>query len=287
MMCAEAVVVIPAFNEQDYIPFPLIRLHMESLYFRQGEPIPVVVVDNGSTDQTKQVAQDIGEKLAGIELHLVDEKEKGTGRAADTGFRYAIENMGAKILARTDANSRPVPSWYTALLNRHKSDPKIQLLTGPSFPHIETIRYDADDYTIPVSEVDILDLAMMSRVINAKRVTRLMRSIRYADPAFNYAFAPGYNMSTTALAYKETGGFPRTAIDHTDEDVTYNRMVGKIFGFRSKKFDIEMQVQYSLRRERTLSELHPTLHTLGMGYVISALHYALPGHRQKNYSDIR
>lgn len=270
-MSKEPVVVIPAFNEENTIAYPLFRLHLESVRYRCGVPIPVVVVDNGSTDQTKQVVKDLGRDFEGIDVHLLDELEKGTGCAVDTGFRHAIENMGAEIIARTDADARPLPPWYTTLTKRHEANPNIHLLTGPVIPSTPLDPDNPDR----IMKIRMFDLHMEWPVINAKRITRIVRAIKYVDPAFIYAFAPGYNMSTTALAYKETGGFPRASIDDIDEDVAYNIRVGEFFGFRSKKFDRNMWVEHSIRREREL------------GYLRSALHYAISSKRRGGQSDIR
>jgi 3-oxoacyl-[acyl-carrier-protein] synthase III len=56
----------------------------------------VLLVDNGSTDRTAEIARQRGARV------LV-EPEKGVGSAVDTGFRYAIAH-GATLIARTDAD---------------------------------------------------------------------------------------------------------------------------------------------------------------------------------------
>src|SRR3981189_448062 len=75
-------VVVPAYNEERSIGATLRRLTEQTdLGFTLG------VVDNVCTDGTAEVVRGYEAKL---NLHLIEEPEKGTGAAADTGIRFAI-----------------------------------------------------------------------------------------------------------------------------------------------------------------------------------------------------
>lgn len=259
-MSYEAAVVIPAYNEEALIQTPLIALHVgpnptEKL-------LPVVVVDNGSTDRTREII-DRCKALGKIDIHVVDEPEKGTGSAADTGFRYAIDELGADIIARLDADTLPIPSWFAALYSRHKRDPHIQLLSGPAWRG-----FDRQDRPIDIYIEDVF-------VPVAKRITRIARAIKFQDSGFLFHFAPGYNMSTTRQAYLETGGFPRSNILTKEEDVVYNTLIGQIYDRKAKAFERNMEVFHSSRRNKD------------MGYLRSALHYASARSRSPETVDHR
>jgi glycosyltransferase involved in cell wall biosynthesis len=73
------LVVVPAFNEQDALPGTLADLR------RAVPSLDVVVVDDGSSDDTARVAQEQGVVCLQLPFNL------GIGGALRTGFRYAVE----------------------------------------------------------------------------------------------------------------------------------------------------------------------------------------------------
>lgn len=256
----EAAVVIPAYNEEAMIRRPLVALGVGPN--PTEKPLPVVVVDNNSTDGTKDIVEKC-RAFKELDIHLVTEPEKGTGSAADTGFLYAIEELGAGIIARIDADTLPIPPWFAALYVRHKKDPQIQLLSGPA--------WRGTDRKDRVRDVYVEDLV----VPIARRITRVARAIKFRDSGFLFHFAPGYNLSTTREAYLETGGFPRSDIATRDEDVVYNALIGQIYGRRAKAFERSMEVFHSSRRNKE------------MGYLRSAFHYVSPSGRAGKTIDYR
>lgn len=94
-------VVIPAYNEQDYLEINLSSLANQSYFHDRYE---VIVVDNGSTDSTALIAQEWG-------ATVVKEPCKGVARARQTGFLAARGN----IIASTDADTAVSPDWLTRI----------------------------------------------------------------------------------------------------------------------------------------------------------------------------
>ena len=86
-------VVIPAYNEEEYLPNTLKYLNntISQLDGIHGE---VIVVNNGSTDQTANIARKYG-------ATVIEEKKRGIGRARNTGAGLAK----GKILVFLDADS--------------------------------------------------------------------------------------------------------------------------------------------------------------------------------------
>lgn len=89
-------VVVPAFNEEDTIEDCIRALGNQSL---DGE-ITILIVDNGSTDETRAVAESMG-------ATVVSEPEAGSYVARNTGIEYAADD----IIAFTDADAEPDPDW--------------------------------------------------------------------------------------------------------------------------------------------------------------------------------
>lgn len=91
-------IIIPALNEEKMIEKPVKALLKQDVPRKDFE---IIVVDNGSTDKTKEAA-----KRAGADKVVV-EKEKGTNIARQKG----VDESTGKILAFLDADCEPSPDW--------------------------------------------------------------------------------------------------------------------------------------------------------------------------------
>ena len=85
-----AVFVIPAYNEEANVPRLLADLESRPDLWRDGGR--VVLVDDGSTDRTVDVARSHRGELP-VEV-LVAERNGGPGKAFDRGFRHVLERCG-------------------------------------------------------------------------------------------------------------------------------------------------------------------------------------------------
>ncbi len=92
-------VVIPARNEEAFIEGCLQALKGQTL-----PPDEIIVVDNGSTDRT-------GELAVGMGVKLVNCPTPGVAVARQAGLEAATGDW----VATTDADSRPVAGWLEAL----------------------------------------------------------------------------------------------------------------------------------------------------------------------------
>ncbi|NUT93624.1 MAG: glycosyltransferase family 2 protein, partial [Saccharothrix sp.] len=178
-------VVVPAYNEERGITATL-----EALKAQQDPDFTLVVVDNGSTDSTVDVVKRFAEDFP---LEIVHEPEKGTGAAADTGMRYAIER-GATWLARTDADCLPAPDW-TARVKAAFGD-GLRLVSGQLLPRTDEGLPAATRWVL-VAAVEVASLFGKIRPGN--------RDPRYRGP---YVMTAGCNMAITAELYALAGGFP-------------------------------------------------------------------------------
>lgn len=229
-------VVVPAYNEQRLIAdtiAALERQHFDSLLQREVlGGFRVIVVDNASTDDTAAVVRQIIDATPAVPVELVTESEKGTGCAADTGVRHAIDT-GAVYIARTDADSVPAPDWLGTLLT--------PLLDGKRLVG-GRIRARGDE-------------GYRSRVFNAIGVLwRLGHAAewyrtRKEPDALRRSFAIcGNNMAIDAEIYERSGGFPRGSIEHIDEDHVLQQRVRAITGAKGIALAKRALVYTSLRR---------------------------------------
>jgi len=108
-------VVIPAYNEEDWIELPLKSLERQSF---NGE-YEIIVVNNASTDDTEEIAKGYG-------VQVIDEPKKGYTRACQTGFDAAK----FPIIAVTDADTKVSENWLTEI-SKTFSDPDVIGAYGP------------------------------------------------------------------------------------------------------------------------------------------------------------
>ena len=173
-------VVVPAYNEADRIEATLRALREQT-----DTDFTLLVVDNGSTDGTADIARRYAETLV--------EPEKGVGSAVDTGFRHAIAR-GATMIARTDADCLPRPGWVAAARRGLTAD------GGLVCGHI-TARRDEHG---PVGRAVFAGLVRLAAAFGRLRPAH--RTDGFKAP---YRMHAGNNMAITAELYEACGGMPR------------------------------------------------------------------------------
>ncbi len=109
-------VVIPAFNEALYIAKTLQSLHEQDY---DGD-FEIIVVDNNSTDNTREVAEGLGAKV-------IFEPEPGVCFARQAGTKAATGD----IVVSTDADTYFSRDWISRIDKDFKKDERIVAVTGP------------------------------------------------------------------------------------------------------------------------------------------------------------
>ncbi|MBT3584045.1 MAG: glycosyltransferase family 2 protein [Halobacteriovoraceae bacterium] len=97
----DTVIVIPTFNERQGLPLVLKEIPMERV-------LQVIVVDNGSTDSSAQVAAELGARV-------IKEPQKGYGKACLSGIEEAL-TLSPNVIAFLDADYSDNPAELTLLL---------------------------------------------------------------------------------------------------------------------------------------------------------------------------
>ena len=184
-------VVVPAYNEEKYLPLLLESLKKQSLPKDQFEV--VIVVDFRSTDRTEEIAREFGAKI-------VKGQKTGVANARKEGFEAAV----GEIIASTDADSLADPRWLEIIASTFETHPDYVGITGTSR------FYDG------------------SRINNflAQKPYDLFQqaNLLIGLPSF-----PGFNFAVRKSAYLKSGGFNGDLKSAEDVDLSLKlKKIGKL-----------------------------------------------------------
>jgi glycosyltransferase involved in cell wall biosynthesis len=226
-------VVVPAYNEAAGITATLTALAAQT-YAPEG----LIMVDNASTDGTGEVVRAFAAEHPALGIEVVEEPEKGTGSAADTGFRHAIA-QGATHLARTDADCLPPPGWTEAIVAAFGDG--LDMVAGG-------IKARTDEFPLRLGE-RLLPLG--------QKLTALFGRVRPSNrgPQFKgpYVMAPACSLAITATLYVRAGGFPRAPIEEIHDDRELVNRVRRVTAAYGRRRDV--WVYWSMRRARAYGVL--------------------------------
>src|SRR5918994_1515775 len=112
--------IVPAYNESAAIGATVGDLHAHAPDF------DVLVVDDGSTDDTARVAQEAGAMVIQLPFNL------GIGGSVQTGYQYALEH-GYDVAVQVDGDGQHDARYVHVLLDRLRADRELNMVTGSRF----------------------------------------------------------------------------------------------------------------------------------------------------------
>lgn len=141
---AKYVIITPARNEQDFIIYAI-----ESIISQTQRPFRWVIVNDGSTDETKEVVEPYLKKHEFIKLvNLERGGDRNFGRKAIAFSRGMVEiqNLDYGFIGNLDADISVEPSYYQTILQEFYADPKLGIGGGIVYTKIDN-RFSTSDET--------------------------------------------------------------------------------------------------------------------------------------------
>jgi glycosyltransferase involved in cell wall biosynthesis len=112
--------IVPAHNEVGAVAATIGEINAAAPDF------DVVVIDDGSTDATSEVARDAGARVVSLPFNL------GIGGAVQCGYLYALAG-GYEVAVQVDGDGQHDPRDIPRLLSALTAEPETHLVTGSRF----------------------------------------------------------------------------------------------------------------------------------------------------------
>lgn len=208
---AKLTIIIPAYNEEKNILTCLASLNEQ--YDLDNKKInkdlyQIVVVNNQSTDKTKEVVNDFIRVENNPKCFLIESEIKGVVPTRITGYNYVINNyeITTDLLASGDADINFHKNWvYHTLLNFEKHNPDVISCAG-CFP---------DSFWIKVPTLVKKYLSEIGTIFfnidTIKRLDLVGKNFKFTNQIFNDFGRPVTDgcFAITKKAYLKAGGYKR------------------------------------------------------------------------------
>ncbi|HMI81306.1 MAG TPA: glycosyltransferase family 2 protein [Solirubrobacterales bacterium] len=167
--------IVPAHNEEEAIGSTIGSIQ------RWAPDFDVLVIDDGSTDRTGEVAAGAGAKVLRLPFNL------GIGGGMQAGYVYAKEN-GYEVAVQVDGDGQHDPRQIKDLLECLEANPGLNMVTGSRFldPEGEGFRSSA------ARRVGIRIFARVLSTITGQKVTDPTSGFRLTDRRGIELFANDY-----------------------------------------------------------------------------------------------
>ena len=167
--------IVPAYNEADSIGRVVRELRSRAPEF------DVVVVDDGSTDDTAPRASAVGAQVIRHPFNL------GIGGAVQSGYQYALDR-NYEVAVQVDGDGQHDPACVRELLRHLRKHPELDMVTGSRF-----LAADGDGYrsSAPRRMGIRLFSAILSKVVG-QRVTDPTSGLRMTGRRGIELFARDY-----------------------------------------------------------------------------------------------
>jgi glycosyltransferase involved in cell wall biosynthesis len=167
--------IVPAYNEAGAIAATVEAIQ------RAAPEFEVLVVDDGSADDTAERARSAGAKVVRLPFNL------GIGGAVQSGYIYAQEH-GYDVAVQVDGDGQHDPATVRDLLECLRADPELNMVTGSRFLDPDGKGYQSST----VRRVGIRLFARVVSLITGRRVTDPTSGFRMIDRRGIELFARDY-----------------------------------------------------------------------------------------------
>jgi glycosyltransferase involved in cell wall biosynthesis len=172
---ADGLVIVPAYNEEGAIARTVGEIAACAPDF------DVLVVDDGSSDQTAARARAAGARVLRLPFNL------GIGGAMQAGYIHALEH-GYELAVQVDGDGQHDPRYIHALRERLREQPELNMVTGSRFLE----RAEGGFRSSATRRVGIRIFSAIVSAITGRRVSDPTSGFRMTDRRAIELFARDY-----------------------------------------------------------------------------------------------
>jgi glycosyltransferase involved in cell wall biosynthesis len=189
------LIIIPAFNEEEALAGLLAEVRVLQPA-ELGAEIETVVVDDGSSDRTAEVARAGGARVVRLAHNL------GIGGAVQTGLRLAYRE-GFDFAAQVDGDGQHPPAELARLLEATRTEPAPDLVVGTRYADKDNFR------STLLRRLGSWWLRVVLRIVTRQRLTdptsgfRLYgkRALKKFDETYPYDFPEPESLAIARAAH--------------------------------------------------------------------------------------
>lgn len=219
-------VIIPNYNYGKYLPQAI-----ESVFAQSRPAAEIIVVDDGSTDDSHQILEQYGERI-----RVIYQKNSGVAAARNHG----VEKSSGTLLAFLDADDVWLPHKLEMQVNRFIEEPALGLV------HCGVQDIDADGIPLGTPHLDGMDGWVSSSML------------LFTGPVI---LGGGSASLISRDAFIEVGGFDPRMSTSADWDLYYQVARRRAVGFVP-----EVLVHYRLHRSNMHSNIRAMEHDVMLAY---------------------
>lgn len=172
-MANKRLAIVPALNEESSIAAVVQQLKIHAPTF------DVLVVDDGSTDDTARKAEAAGARVVIHPINL------GIGGAVQSGYQFALAG-GYEMAVQVDGDGQHPPEELAKLVERLEAEPRADMVTGSRFLG------EGDYKQTAARRLGIIVFSLVLSTITRQKVTDPTSGFRLANRRAISLFAHDY-----------------------------------------------------------------------------------------------
>jgi glycosyltransferase involved in cell wall biosynthesis len=133
-MKSKYVIITPAHNEESFV-----EKTIESVINQTIKPSKWIIVDDGSTDNTLNIAKSYSQKFIFIEVLNLETEKKRTFSSKVRAFNHGFEkakNIDYDFIGNLDADVSFNSNYYERILNEFEKNPKLGIAGGDRYDFV-------------------------------------------------------------------------------------------------------------------------------------------------------
>jgi hypothetical protein len=225
-------VVIPCYNQAQYLPDAVASVLAQT--YKNWE---VIIVNDGSPDDTSEVARRLAAQSPNTSIRLVEQRNLGLAQARNAG----IKSTSGRYILPLDADDKIAPAMLEKAVSCLETDPAIAIV------YTDALYFGSQNYEQPTMDYDFATLCYQNHL---NYCSLFRREAWERVGGYNPNMIWGYEDWDFWIGCGEAGFFAR----HVAQPLLHYRVKGESMFTRALTHDLELRAQIVLNHPRLYNE---------------------------------